>query len=404
MPQAGSGGGSGTGTGITDGGFVEPPIVTTTATGDVSIKGKVKPGSFGKIVVPIASVQAGRQYTFRYTPQFSQLAQQGKLAMVGFGFKTNNDFHIVGLRGDGSTGIHKYQVYGTPPNGWNKDAGQTTNDGGASANGTQAGPNYIRLVISADGATYKFQSSANGSTWIDEFTGQTPSPFSNVSGVQTFGIALWFNNADAGPFSIAIDQIADLFTPGTLNPSDKASTISLINANLTARQEGGSNAWASVRSQTSHNSVKYYWEWTIGQKGANAGDAGFLNASAPLEGGFNSFVGCDLNGIGLVTTGQVYQNLTGTTYLSTIANGDICGLAIDIDAHLLWVRNGSGNWNGSGTDDPATGAGGISLPSGLNSGAVYAGISVYSVNDNSTANFGGSAFSQTPPSGFNAWG
>jgi hypothetical protein len=30
-----------------------------------------------------------------------------------------------------------------------------------------------------------------------------------VSSVTTFGIALWFNNADAGPFSIVIDQFAD---------------------------------------------------------------------------------------------------------------------------------------------------------------------------------------------------
>lgn len=203
--------GSGGGTG--DGGFVDQPIVTTTPSGDTTIKGKVKAGSFGKFVVPLATVQAGRQYTFRYTPQFAQLAQQGKLAMVGFGFKNNNDFHIVGLRGDGSTGLHKYQVYGTPPNGWNAQTGHTVNDGGAAASGTQAGPNYLRLITSADGTTYTLQSSANGSTWNTEFTGQAPSPFSNVSGATTFGVALWFNNADAGPFSITIDQFADVAAP-----------------------------------------------------------------------------------------------------------------------------------------------------------------------------------------------
>ncbi|WP_192246064.1 hypothetical protein [Mesorhizobium silamurunense] len=194
-------------------GFVDQPVVTTTTSGDTTIKGKVKAGSFGKFVVPLATVQAGRQYTFRYTPQFAQLAQQGKLAMVGFGFKTNNDFHIAGLRGDGSTGLHKYQVYGTPPNGWNVQTGHTTNDGGAAASGTQTGPNYLRLITSADGTTYTLKSSVNGTTWNTEFTGQTPSPFSNVSGVATFGVALWFNNADAGPFSITIDQFADVVAP-----------------------------------------------------------------------------------------------------------------------------------------------------------------------------------------------
>lgn len=204
-PGAYVGTGSGNGTG--DGGFTEPPTVTTTASGDTTIKGKVKSGSFGKFVVPLATIAAGRQYTFRYTPQFAQLAQQGKLAMVGFGFKNSNDFHIVGLRGDGSTGLHKYQVYGTPPNGWNKDTGHTTNDGGAAASGTQAGPNWLRLTVSTDGATYALQSGTDGSTWNTEFTGQTPSPFSNVSGVIEFGLALWFNNTDTGPFSIDFDHI-----------------------------------------------------------------------------------------------------------------------------------------------------------------------------------------------------
>ncbi|AZV21489.1 hypothetical protein [Mesorhizobium sp. M7A.F.Ce.TU.012.03.2.1] len=204
---------AGGGSGDSDGGFVEQPVVTTTASGNTTVTGKVKPGSFGKFVYPLATLTAGRQYTFRYTPQFSQLAQQGKLAMVGFGLKNGNDFHIVGLRGDGSTGLHKYKVNGTPPNGWNKQTGHTESDGGAAANGTQAGPNYIRLVVSADGATYKFQTSPDNVTYTDEYTGQTPTPFSNVSGVLTFGIALWFNNADAGPFSIVIDQFADAAAP-----------------------------------------------------------------------------------------------------------------------------------------------------------------------------------------------
>lgn len=234
----------GSGSGEGDGGIVDP-VVTTTSTGDTTVKGQVKPGSFGKFVVPLATVQAGRQYTFRYTPNFTQLAQQGKLAMVGFGFKNGNDFHIAGLRGDGSTGLHKYQVYGTPPNGWNKDTGHTTNDGGAAASGTQAGPNYLRIVISATGATYKLQSSTDGSTWNDEFTGQTPSPFSNVSGATTFGVALWFNNADAGPFSIVIDQFADAVVPamtasfeGAASDASNLTTYTFTNKNVGAAGTG----------------------------------------------------------------------------------------------------------------------------------------------------------------------
>ncbi|RWG16723.1 LamG domain-containing protein [Mesorhizobium sp.] len=203
----------GGGGGSSDGGFVGEPVVSTTVSGGTTINGKIKSGSFGKFVYPLATVAAGRQYTFRYTPHFAQLMQQGKSAMVGFGFKTDNDFHLVGLRGDGSMGLHKYKVYGTPPNGWNQQTGHTTSDGGASANGTQNGPNWIRLVISPDGTSYTFQTSPDGSTWTDEFTGASLSPFSNVLGVATFGVALWFSNNDAGPFSIEIDQFADAAAP-----------------------------------------------------------------------------------------------------------------------------------------------------------------------------------------------
>ncbi|TGQ01409.1 MULTISPECIES: hypothetical protein [unclassified Mesorhizobium] len=229
-------------TGVTDGGFVDEPVASTTASGNTTLKGKTRTGAFGKVVYPLANIAAGRQYTFRYVTHFSQLAQQGKLAMVGFGLKTNNDFHIVGLRGDGSTGLHKYQVNGTPPNGWNAQTGHTTSDGGASANGTQAGPNYIRLVVSADGATYKFQTSPDNVTYTDEYTGQTPAPFSNVSGVTTFGLALWFNNADAGPFSIDIDQFADAAAPsgiaktwlGFTGQSGTASTFTFNSVDIGA--------------------------------------------------------------------------------------------------------------------------------------------------------------------------
>jgi len=75
--------------------------------------------------------------------------------------------------------------------------------------------------------------------------------------------------------------------------------------------------------------------------------------------------------------------------------------------NFTWHQNRIGgafaqDWNGSPSADPATGLGGIALPSGLTSGSVFAGLSLSSVSDAGTINFGGSAFSQTPPSGFSA--
>jgi len=211
------------GAGEGDGGFQEPPSVTVIAGGDVTINGKVKPGAFGKFVYPLAIVAGGRKYTILYDPDFSGLAQQGKLAMVGFGLKSGNDFHIVGLRGNGSTGLTDYKVYGTNPNGWNKDTGHTVSAGSTPANGTQAGPNWIQIEFSTDGTTYTLRTSANGTTWTDEYTGSTPTPFTDADGVPTFGVALWFNNADAGPFSVVISQFADAAAATAWTPASDAN-------------------------------------------------------------------------------------------------------------------------------------------------------------------------------------
>lgn len=61
------------------------PVVTVTAGGDTTISGKVKPGAFGKFVHPVATLTAGRQYTFRYTPSFPRLSQpRAKHAIADF--------------------------------------------------------------------------------------------------------------------------------------------------------------------------------------------------------------------------------------------------------------------------------------------------------------------------------
>ncbi len=222
-PGGGGGGGGGGG----DGGFVDEPIVSTTASGNTTITGKIKPGSFGKFVFPLATIASARSYTIRYTPHFSQLSLRGKLAMVGFGLKNNNDFDIVGLRGNGATGLHRYNVSGTPPNGWNKQTGHTETDGGVNTNGTQSGPNYIRLITNVGGATIIFQTSGDsGATWVTELPAFVPSPFTNVSGVVTFGVALWFNNSDTGPFSIDIDQFVDIVD----SSRQFVSPIGIVNA------------------------------------------------------------------------------------------------------------------------------------------------------------------------------
>jgi hypothetical protein len=187
---------------VDDGGFSTPPTVETISGGGIQFKGKKSSGASGKFIYDVGQAVAGRQYTLRYDPDFTELANDGVTAMVGFGLKQGNSFRLTGLKGDGSTGVDAHEVHGT--NKWNQTSGFTTVDGGDAAHGTQAGPNWLRFVVSEDGATYTLRSSADGETWTTEFEDVVPTPHSDVDGVATFGIAVFLQAADAGDFTVAI--------------------------------------------------------------------------------------------------------------------------------------------------------------------------------------------------------
>jgi hypothetical protein len=100
--------------------------------------------------------------------------------------------------------------------------------------------------------------------------------------------------------------------------------------------------------------------------------------------------------------GSVWVNGTkvGSVVLGARSSGDIIGVAVDFTAQLIWYRVApSGNWNGSGTANPATGAGGYSF-SALGAGSLYPLGIINASSDALTANFGGSSFSGAVPSGF----
>lgn len=100
------------------------------------------------------------------------------------------------------------------------------------------------------------------------------------------------------------------------------------------------------------------------------------------------------------SSGNIYSNTskvgTGTSFGTA---GNIVCVALDAVNRLVWLRVGSGNWNGSATANPATGTGGIAV---AGSASLCAAI----CTDESAvfaANFGASAFAQSVPSGFSSW-
>jgi hypothetical protein len=100
---------------------------------------------------------------------------------------------------------------------------------------------------------------------------------------------------------------------------------------------------------------------------------------------------------------------TATTPTTSWVVNDRIDIAVDVDARLIWARRNGGNWNSSGTANPATGVGG-QLFEGSYSGdtdtlgtRMWPAVSLAGYQDQITCNFGATAFVGTPPSGFAGW-
>lgn len=180
------------------------------------------------------------------------------------------------------------------------------------------------------------------------------------------------------------------------NPADTTANMTLSNGNLTATS---TNFSVGTRAAVGLSSGKSYFEVTMATGASTADNVGLATAAANLTttGGAGTTV---------VINGNIFVNGTSVAAFPGIANGSIIGIAVDLTAQLIWYRIApSGNWNNSGTANPATGAGGVSI-SALGSAALYPVYQVGAATGHSaTANFGASAFSGAVPSGFiSGWG
>jgi Collagen triple helix repeat (20 copies) len=180
----------------------------------------------------------------------------------------------------------------------------------------------------------------------------------------------------------------------TWSTSDLIS-VALSGGNLVATVIGGGGG---VRTFDAHNSGKYYFEITYTTVNTNSLSCGIGLASTNL-----TALGAGAANVAR-TTGLIIVNGVGSgSSIGVITPGSVVGIAVDLTAQLIWFRLGaSGNWNGSGTANPATGAGGVSI-SAISSGLLYP-LMTGASGDAVTANFGASAFSGAVPLGFaNGW-
>jgi len=219
----------------------------------------------------------------------------------------------------------------------------------------------------------------------------------------TKGVAQYASDAGFAVPTAAFPRVACATT--TWNPSDKTTGMVLSNSNLTA-YAGGTGGNKGVRSTASRTSGKLYFEIKVDTNNSSGAWSGVTVGTAFAP---DVVTGDATHGAGVIwVTGNTNSYTTSGTSLGALAaSNDILCFAIDIGGQLIWFRKNGGNWNGSGTANPATGIGGISLASLIStwgSGTFYAFTSTAQGFEQSTANFGWAAFSFAVPSGFVAWG
>ena len=203
------------------------------------------------------------------------------------------------------------------------------------------------------------------------------------------GMGVTFVSSTGGPALI----------PTTWNSADKSgTTMVLTNSNLTATASAGGSGVEGVRGVTGFSTGKYYFECTMTAWTSVSTGVGIAKRSISVS---TAIIAVGVSGI-VRNNGNIYVNNVNVGTLGARANGNIIGIACNFDTPLIWFRVApSGNWNNSGTADPATGVGGFNITSILTE-ALSPFFRTAAQNDNCTANFGASAFVGAVPSGFTA--
>jgi hypothetical protein len=183
------------------------------------------------------------------------------------------------------------------------------------------------------------------------------------------------------------------------------ANVTLSDGNLVVTNIGTTSAdqGAHVASISGKSSGKYYFETTITSflAGANVAVGVGTPASTYTNMGNTATSGTTVR----IGTGAIlYNGGSSGSSIGARITGNVIGIAVDLDNTFgLYFRVApSGLWNGSGTANPATNAGGINKPAGiLVPFNVFGGIGGVA-NNVLTTNFGATAFVGAVPSGFTA--
>jgi hypothetical protein len=223
-------------------------------------------------------------------------------------------------------------------------------------------------------------SSGNGNNW-------TPNNFSVTAGVGNDSLV-------DSPTAYGTDTGVGGSVRGnyaTLNPLIGSGTLS--NGNL--QYTGGAASDTTRPSTFGVTSGKWYAEITVTSALSTSSSLGLAIYNQTAVGTTNAS-----QSRGYFYTGQKFSNGSVATYGSSFTNGDIIGVAIDLDNGKVWFSK-NGTWQASG--DPAAGTNAAYTDLGTTS-TWFVTVQTGGATGGATchANFGQRAFAYTAPSGFKA--
>lgn len=192
----------------------------------------------------------------------------------------------------------------------------------------------------------------------------------------------------------AYDSTIVITEYATFNPSDKTSTLSLSNSNLTASVGSATYAYPTVRGKFGKSSGK--WVFEISRTAGYASWVGIGDSSASLY----TYVGSSSSSASYALGGNYYAVSGMSNPCTTIPTSEQTKymIAVDCDNKKAWIAANNESWAGGG--DPASGTTPIWT---WTVDTVYLALSLYAYAPSSvTLNCGQSAFTHSVPSGFNA--
>ena len=189
--------------------------------------------------------------------------------------------------------------------------------------------------------------------------------------------------------------------PTTWEPGSVVA-VTLSGGNLVATNTGTTAVTQGAHALTMDGQAagKFYFEATWTAKQQTGGNYGIgLGTTAST---YTAMGNGGTTGIMHYAGGTIWSNgsqISGG--FGAWAAGQVACLAVDLDNRRFWTRVApAGVWNGSGTNNPATNVGGLTIPAGTMIPFVTFGGTGGLANNVVTANFGASAFIGAVPSGF----